>query len=116
MFARTPIAKEFRRWVLDILDREIVRKGPSVNDRVAVLCPCCGKLATVIGTNYLTRYRTEIIAGCDRLGCPGLQFKSEVSFSHYVERKTINQSFSVIIQALSPDQKQRLIYQLSAPV
>ncbi|VFS57668.1 BRO family protein [Kluyvera cryocrescens] len=24
MFARTPVAKEFRRWVLDILDREIV--------------------------------------------------------------------------------------------
>lgn len=24
MFARTPIAKEFRRWVLDILDREVV--------------------------------------------------------------------------------------------
>lgn len=23
MFARTPVAKEFRRWVLDILDREI---------------------------------------------------------------------------------------------
>lgn len=25
MFARTPVAKEFRRWVLDILDREVVR-------------------------------------------------------------------------------------------
>ncbi|HBQ4101870.1 TPA: hypothetical protein L7141_000626 [Klebsiella pneumoniae] len=24
MFARTPVAKEFRRWVLDILDREVV--------------------------------------------------------------------------------------------
>lgn len=23
MFARTPVAKEFRRWVLDILDREV---------------------------------------------------------------------------------------------
>lgn len=23
MFARTPLAKEFRRWVLDILDREV---------------------------------------------------------------------------------------------
>lgn len=28
MFARTPIAKEFRRWVLDILDRE-VSKSPT---------------------------------------------------------------------------------------
>ncbi|VFS25202.1 Uncharacterised protein [Enterobacter cancerogenus] len=23
MFARTPVAKEFRRWVLDIMDREV---------------------------------------------------------------------------------------------
>ncbi|EHL0896651.1 hypothetical protein CGF85_004748 [Salmonella enterica subsp. enterica serovar Durban] len=29
MFARTPVAKEFRRWVLDILDRE-VKQQPSV--------------------------------------------------------------------------------------
>ena len=30
MFARTPVAKEFRRWVLDILDRE-VSQSPIVN-------------------------------------------------------------------------------------
>ncbi|ELX2875569.1 hypothetical protein WDL53_000287 [Salmonella enterica] len=29
MFARTPVAKEFRRWVLDILDREM-KQQPSV--------------------------------------------------------------------------------------
>lgn len=29
MFARTPVAKEFRRWVLDILDREIAVKVPA---------------------------------------------------------------------------------------
>lgn len=27
MFARTPVAKEFRRWVLDILDREVDSAG-----------------------------------------------------------------------------------------
>lgn len=27
MFARTPVAKEFRRWVLDILDREVGSTG-----------------------------------------------------------------------------------------
>lgn len=26
MFARTPIAKEFRRWVLDVLDREVAKQ------------------------------------------------------------------------------------------
>jgi hypothetical protein len=115
MFARTPVAKEFRRWVLDILDREVVRKRLLVKERVAVLCPCCGKPATVIGTNYLTRHRTEIIAECDRLGCPGQQFKYEIYFSHYVEQKTINQSFGGIVQVLSPEQKQRLIHLLSTP-
>lgn len=25
MFSRTPVAKEFRRWVLDILDREVAK-------------------------------------------------------------------------------------------
>ena len=29
MLARTPIAKEFRRWVLDILDREISLESPT---------------------------------------------------------------------------------------
>ncbi|MEJ8326021.1 BRO family protein [Kosakonia sacchari] len=36
MFARTPVAKEFRRWVLDILDREIAINTPAyrqVSDR-----------------------------------------------------------------------------------
>ncbi|WP_337051371.1 BRO-N domain-containing protein [Proteus terrae] len=27
MFASTPVAKEFRKWVLDILDREVTKKG-----------------------------------------------------------------------------------------
>lgn len=29
MFARTPVAKAFRRWVLDILDQEVVRAQPA---------------------------------------------------------------------------------------
>jgi prophage antirepressor-like protein len=29
MFARTPVAKAFRRWVLDILDQEVVRARPA---------------------------------------------------------------------------------------
>lgn len=28
MFARTPVAKEFRQWVLDILDREVLINAP----------------------------------------------------------------------------------------
>ncbi|MDF7679120.1 BRO family protein [Enterobacteriaceae bacterium ESL0689] len=32
MFARTPVAKEFRRWVLDILDREVAINLPAKDD------------------------------------------------------------------------------------
>lgn len=46
MFARTPIAKEFRRWVLDVLDRQV---GDPV-DQPAPLAPT---------------YPTEIHAFCD---------------------------------------------------
>lgn len=31
MFARTPVAKEFRRWVLDILDREVATHIPETS-------------------------------------------------------------------------------------
>jgi len=31
MFARTPIAKEFRRWVLDVLDKEIEEVTPQLS-------------------------------------------------------------------------------------
>lgn len=32
MFARTEVAKEFRRWVLDILDREVAINMPVINE------------------------------------------------------------------------------------
>ncbi|EEP6881750.1 Bro-N domain-containing protein [Salmonella enterica] len=32
MFARTDVAKEFRRWVLDILDREVEVNTPALNE------------------------------------------------------------------------------------
>ncbi|WP_339053066.1 BRO-N domain-containing protein [Arsenophonus endosymbiont of Crataerina pallida] len=31
MFARTPVAKEFRKWVLDILDKQAVNQTPNYN-------------------------------------------------------------------------------------
>ena len=34
MFARTAVAKEFRRWVLDILDREVLSQA--INKRIAI--------------------------------------------------------------------------------
>ncbi|ANE76021.1 hypothetical protein JFB36_09895 [Dickeya solani] len=116
MFARTPVAKEFRRWVLDILGQEVMTRGLPAKERVAVLCPCCGKPASVIGTNYLTLYRVEIIVECNRSDCTNQKFKSEISFSYYIEQKDDSRMLGEIICALSPHQKQTLIRMLSAPV
>lgn len=56
MFARTPVAKEFRRWVLDILDREIEETGvdnlpTEFHQRVMLYMDSKG---SVIGTHPLT--------------------------------------------------------------
>ncbi|MDT7485873.1 BRO-N domain-containing protein [Citrobacter koseri] len=56
MFARTPVAKEFRRWVLDILDREIEVTGvenlpTEFHQRVMLYLDSKGG---VIGTHSLT--------------------------------------------------------------
>lgn len=56
MFARTPVAKEFRRWVLDILDREIEETGVEnlpieFHQRVMLYMDSKG---SVIGTHPLT--------------------------------------------------------------
>ncbi|GJK86600.1 BRO-N domain-containing protein [Citrobacter amalonaticus] len=56
MFARTPVAKEFRRWVLDILDREVEETGvenlpTEFHQRVMLYLDSKG---SVIGTHPLT--------------------------------------------------------------
>lgn len=56
MFARTPVAKEFRSWVLDILDREVEAIGiedfpPEFHQRVMLYLDNKG---AVIGTYPLT--------------------------------------------------------------
>lgn len=107
MFARTPVAKEFRRWVLDILDRESKTRGISGKGQLKVSCPCCGKPASVLSTCYLNRRRTEVIAICDKETCPPQAFKSELSFSHYTESRRREGDIDSFIQSLSHQQKQQ---------
>lgn len=45
MFARTPVAKAFRKWVLDVLDREVVRQSSEV--QAAISLTDCGDKAKV---------------------------------------------------------------------
>lgn len=113
MFARTPVAKEFRRWVLDILDRECHPRRLPTPEKLTAICPCCGRSATIIDSRYITRHRTEIIAQCDQPDCPVQQFKSEVTFSHYIVKNGNDQTLRGMIRSLSMYQKQTLIRMLS---
>ncbi len=115
MFARTPVAKEFRRWVLDILDREsgskrLPAKAPAT---VQVLCPCCGQTASILTVKKLHRHCVEIVSTCCRGQCPIQPFKTVMSFSHYLEKaahKTLNQaSVSRVINGLNPIQREALV-------
>jgi hypothetical protein len=57
----------------------------------------------------------EIIAQCNREECPDQFFKSEIIFSHYIEKKESDLVLKGVIRSLSSHQKQTLIRMLSAP-
>lgn len=112
MFARTPIAKEFRQWVLDILERESSPRGLPTEAKLNSICPCCGKPSVIIESRYITRYRTEIISKCERRECPDQLFSSEISFSYYID-KADSLGVDGVIWSLSSGQRERLIRLLS---
>ncbi|CAH3360194.1 hypothetical protein IM316_18635 [Enterobacter cloacae complex sp. S4] len=113
MLARTLVAKGFRRWVLDILDRECHPRRLLIPEKLTAIFPCCGRSATIIDSRYITRHRTEITARCDQPDCPDQQFKSEVTFSHYIEEMGNDQTLRGMIHSLSMHHKQTLIRMLS---
>ncbi|ECG5956113.1 hypothetical protein E1630_08640 [Salmonella enterica subsp. enterica serovar Baguida] len=62
MFARTPVAKEFRRWVLDVLDREVGEPVSSTNPAKSVQIAPPGRyrlLLTMEGTQVID---TELVS------------------------------------------------------
>ena len=54
MFARTAVAKEFRKWVLDILDREaaVRQSAPSEMEAAVLDALCCTRFILRIDQNY----------------------------------------------------------------
>ncbi|MFJ5339895.1 Bro-N domain-containing protein [Pectobacterium sp. CHL-2024] len=114
MFARTPVAKEFRRWVLDILDREIIRDKQGISKMV--ICPCCSKVARVLEVKRLHRQCVEVVAVCRGAQCPTQPFRLDLKFSHYLEpesAETERECMKKLVSCLTSKQRQSLIGMLS---
>lgn len=69
MFARTPIAKEFRIWVLNIIDREIINPKQPAAQNLIFTCPECGSRANLIESQYRHRCSTECYIKCTNKHC-----------------------------------------------
>ncbi|GKW31398.1 hypothetical protein PEC730217_01780 [Pectobacterium carotovorum subsp. carotovorum] len=114
MFARTPVAKEFRQWVLDILDREVFRDKQGISKMV--ICPCCSKAARVLEVKRLHRQCVEVVAVCRGAQCPTQPFRVDLKFSHYLEpesAETERECMKKLVSCLTSKQRQSLIGMLS---
>lgn len=87
MFARTPVAKEFRKWVLDILDREVQPKSKthkservSLNDAIHLL------VAKTTNLNFSDAYKMLHqrfgVSGIDEI--PFAQIPVAVEYVHHL--------------------------------
>ncbi|WP_315707556.1 BRO-N domain-containing protein [Brenneria uluponensis] len=80
MFARTPVAKEFRRWVLDVLDREVEKAHQLTSDQSANHSPSVN--FPVSNTDNEYRYLVQmfiydtVFGGCVEMKGKGNTFKS----------------------------------------
>ncbi|RLM26513.1 hypothetical protein BIY29_05500 [Brenneria alni] len=80
MFARTPVAKEFRKWVLDVLDREVEKISQRSSDQHANHSPSVN-LSDLPATDeyrYLVQVRVydTVFGGCVELKGRGNTFRS----------------------------------------
>ena len=57
MFARTPVAKEFRKWALDILDKEVQSKAKTIIDDRIPLAEAVGLLVSKSSLNTVEVYK-----------------------------------------------------------
>jgi len=73
MFARTPVAKEFRRWVLDILDREVAQS------------PIASRLTDedIVSFCYLQLWMEKAQAVCKEIYPAIRQLRSELAGTMY---------------------------------
>ena len=83
MFARTKVAKDFRKWVLDILDREVSQKTKAIQPLALPMVTDDFKQAMIKILNYASQYEVFQRAICTKRGeAPQRQmefFFSEIS-------------------------------------
>lgn len=84
MFSRTPVAKEFRRWVLDILERNSQTELSPIEKRLNLRCPECGSQAKIIQLKKLHRMETVMHVQCANPSC-GITHHASFEYKHFVK-------------------------------
>ena len=87
MFARTKVAKDFRKWVLDILDREILQKTKEIQPLALPMVTDDFKQAMIKILNYASQYEVFQRAICTKRG-EAQQRQMEFFFSEISDKES----------------------------
>lgn len=103
MFARTPVAKEFRRWVLDILDKESKPRISEPQSFPTLLCPCCNSPAAITYIERNHRLKTTLHIKCTNRQC-GVPYLTTIEHQYQLVEDEF-ESVRRAINSLSDEQK-----------
>ena len=87
MFARTKVAKDFRKWVLDILDREVLQKTKEIQPLALPMVTDDFKQAMIKILNYASQYEVFQRAICTKRG-EAQQRQMEFFFSEISDKES----------------------------
>lgn len=103
MFARTPIAKEFRRWVLDVLEQHGDLTTSPVEQRLALKCPDCNSPAQISHIQKLHRLETVMHVKCINRCC-GIAYLVSARHQHQIA-PSHDEPIKQLINAMSEEEK-----------
>ncbi|WP_420877694.1 P22AR C-terminal domain-containing protein [Rosenbergiella nectarea] len=90
MFARTPVAKEFRRWVLDILDREVTQSPIAKQFTDEELCQLCWLWRHATGmAGYMMDVEPILTAAEHRLAPAYVSYPKDTIFNRNKVRRML---------------------------
>ena len=87
MFARTKVAKDFRKWVLDILDREVLQNANQIQPLALPMVTDDFKQAMIKILNYASQYEVFQRAICTKRG-EAQQRQMEFFFSEISDKES----------------------------
>ena len=87
MFARTKVAKDFRKWVLDILDREVSQNANQIQPLALPMINDDFKQAMIKILNYASQYEVFQRAICTKRG-EAQQRQMEFFFSEISDKES----------------------------